>query len=204
MTEDKLIIFFIIVLAAVLLGILATGAGGMLERYTNIAAWFNGIHWKKINLILALIFSAFNLFFIGFLAVIIRRHIALISHEPAAAQAKEKAVLPKDEISQTWKNIRELGNSNNPSDWSIAILQADVLLSDVLRNLGYDGETMAEQLKIVDPTRMPSLERVWSAHRLRNMIAHDPTQELTRETVIQALKSFEQGLAELGMMEKET
>jgi len=199
MNEETLLIIAIVVLAIVLLGAVGTGFSGFFERYTNFMVWFQGADWKKINLILALIFSIFNFGFIGFLALILRRYHALIGRVPETKE-KEKIVLPAEEIRETWKNIHALANSSNPSDWSIAILQADVLLSDVLKNLGYEGATMADQLKITDPTHLPSIDRVWAAHRLRNVIAHDPTEPHTQETILHALDSFEQGLAELGIM----
>ncbi len=202
MSEDTLLIIAIVVLAVLLLGAVGVGFGGALDRYTHIASWFQNVEWKKINLIFALIFSLINFGLIGFLGVIIRRHHALVWRVPEI-KTKEAVVLPKDEISQTWKNIKALTHSGSSSDWSIAILQADVLLSDVLHNLGYEGATMADQLKIVDPTRLPSLKNVWAAHRLRNVIAHDPTETHTHETMLHAIDSFERGLKELGMMEEE-
>jgi hypothetical protein len=84
----------------------------------------------------------------------------------------------------------------------MAVIRADALLEDVLMHLGYEGATLAERLKIIDASQMPSLDRVWSAHRLRNMIVHDPLEQHTKETIIQALRSYEQALKELGMMEE--
>ena len=63
---------------------------------------------------------------------------------------------------------------------------------------------MAERLKIVDPGKLPSLERVWSAHRLRNLIVHGPLEAHPKETIAYALQSYELALRELGVLrEKE-
>ena len=96
----------------------------------------------------------------------------------------------------------DLMNSTNPSDWNMAVLRADALLDEILIKLGYEGETMADRLKIVNSRQIPSLERVWAAHRLRNNIAHDPLEQNTREIIVYAVKAYEQALTELGMMKK--
>ena len=109
----------------------------------------------------------------------------------------------EEEGGRAWDGIRDLANSGNPSDWNMAVLRADALLDDILSRQGYDGITMAERLKVVDPVKLPSLDRLWSAHRLRNMIAHDPLEQHTKETIIHALRSYEVALKELGMLREE-
>src|SRR3989344_2789174 len=85
----------------------------------------------------------------------------------------------------------------------ISIIQADALLDDVLMHLGYEGDTMGDRLKIIDPVQLPSADRVWSAHRLRNTIVHDPMVEHTRETVINALRAYQDAFRELGVLKEE-
>lgn len=104
----------------------------------------------------------------------------------------------KDTVRDEWAEIQKLLTSKNSSDWSMALIRADGLLNDILRNLGYEGDTMADRLKIVDPTKLKSLNEVWSAHRLRNIIVHGPTEEYPKETLVYAIKTYEHALKELG------
>lgn len=174
----------------------------ILEWYRSLLEWFYSRDWDTIRRALTIIFTAIN---IGLAAIIIYavRKIYELRHKVISEEAKEIHVaVPKEEVRESWEHIRELANSSNSSDWNMAVLRADALLDDALRHLGYEGTTMAERLKIVDPTKLQSLDRIWSAHRLRNMIAHDPLEQHTRETIIHALKSYEQALKELGMMEE--
>ena len=82
----------------------------------------------------------------------------------------------------------------------MAILRADALLDDTLREAGYEGATMADRLKVVDPNQLPSLDRIWSSHRLRNAIAHNPTDQHTRETIVSAVSSYRQAFRDLGFI----
>ena len=82
----------------------------------------------------------------------------------------------------------------------MAVLRADALLDETLRDAGYEGPTMADRLKVVDPNQLPSLDRVWSSHRLRNAIAHDPTDQYSRETIVSAIASYRAAFRDLGFM----
>ncbi|HEC94153.1 MAG TPA: hypothetical protein ENI56_02155, partial [Candidatus Kaiserbacteria bacterium] len=52
-----------------------------------------------------------------------------------------------DEKNPRWLRIQNLINSTNINDWRQAIIEADVMLGDILTNRGYQGESIGEQLK---------------------------------------------------------
>jgi hypothetical protein len=171
----------------------------LLSWYQAIVAWFYEKNWqefKTIFLILDLILFFFILWTVW--------RASLVKDLPGGkvSRADTSPVSPKEEISASWERVRELMDSRNSSDWHIALLRADAILDDALRRLGYQGETMADRLKIVDPTVLTSLDSVWSAHRLRNTMAHDPLQTHGRETIVEAIRAYEDALTELEMMEK--
>lgn len=169
--------------------------------------WYEGIlnalyswDWMTIRRNLAIFFTFVNAALVALAMYSLRRIVEL--RKAGLVEEKEiHPVLPRDEVRESWSHIRDLANSSNPSDWNMAVLRADALLDDVLRHMGYEGVSMADRLKIVDPARLKSIDRVWSGHRLRNMIAHDPTEQHTKETIIHALRSYEQAMKELDMME---
>lgn len=72
-----------------------------------------------------------------------------------------------------WKKVLEHVSSDNSSDWRLAILEADILLGELLTKSGYKGEGIGEQLKSVEPSDFQSLQSAWEAHKVRNRIAHD-------------------------------
>lgn len=194
-------ITFAVLAVILILAILGVFIDRVLELYQRFLAWFYS-HWENTKRLLTAIFTVINAALIGLIIYSIRAFREL-KRKPPEAKAVPHVVLPKEEVRDSWEQIRTLANSQNPSDWNMAVLRADALLDDVLRHLGYEGTTLAERLKIVDPTKLRSLDLVWSAHRLRNLIAHDPIEQHTRETIIHALRSYEQALKELGMMEEQ-
>jgi hypothetical protein len=71
-----------------------------------------------------------------------------------------------------WEMIVNLSNSENESDWRRAILEADIMLGDLLDEKGYVGETIGEQLKGANPEQFTTVNYAWEAHRVRNAVAH--------------------------------
>lgn len=72
-----------------------------------------------------------------------------------------------------WRNIQKYMQSHNPSDWRLAILEADILLYDMLDQIGFEGDTIGDKLKSVNPASFNTLDNAWQAHKIRNLIAHE-------------------------------
>jgi hypothetical protein len=71
-----------------------------------------------------------------------------------------------------WTHVRELIESPQESDWRQAIIEADIILDDLLVRLGYPGTTTGERLRAVDPARFRTINEAWDAHKVRNELAH--------------------------------
>ena len=76
-------------------------------------------------------------------------------------------------LAMRWEKIKGEIASSNPNDWRQAILEADIMLEDVLTALGYQGDGIGEKLKRVVTGDMKSLNEAWEAHKVRNQVAHD-------------------------------
>ncbi len=89
---------------------------------------------------------------------------------------------------------KQLVRDSEPS-YHLAILNADKLLDHALRELGTRGNTMGERMKV---TRWSDANAVWSAHKLRNRVAHEPDVRIDYGAARQALAGFKQGLKDIG------
>ncbi len=74
-----------------------------------------------------------------------------------------------------WENITLRIKSHNEADWRLAIIECDILLDEMLKKMGYPGESIADKLKIVEPSDFHTLNEAWEAHKVRNRIAHSGT-----------------------------
>ena len=72
-----------------------------------------------------------------------------------------------------WEHIQALIEGASPSEWKEAIIEADIMLDDVLKEQGYVGDGVGEKLKTIDSRRFGTLQNAWDAHKARNQIAHE-------------------------------
>ncbi len=103
-----------------------------------------------------------------------------------SAPAKQTNVNPR------WEEVKRHIASHTPSEWRIAILESDILLYEMLDQMGYPGDSVAEKLKQVDKTTFHTIDDAWRAHRVRNLIAHQgATYEISRYEAEKTIKLYQ-------------
>lgn len=166
----------------------------------------------------AMILFSILIFLILFFYAIIyynkfRRELIIASYkkkfvsEEKNLDAKNEEVLEKSEpdnngiINPRWQTIGRYYNSANPSDWKLAVIEADIMLYEVLDKSGFPGESIGEMLKNTDRSKLQNLDAAWSAHKVRNEIAHSGLEYiLTRNTIEQAIANYEKVFDELNFI----
>lgn len=115
--------------------------------------------------------SALILFVV--LIILKRKRGAIVEAEDAkyktAESSEEEGGSP---AAEKWMPILEHLNSSNPNDWKAAILQADTILDDMIKKMGYKGDNLGERLKNIEKSDFETLDAAWEAHKIRNKIAH--------------------------------
>lgn len=86
-------------------------------------------------------------------------------HEPGEDLAPEGR--------EAWEQIQEHVSSENPSNWRLAIIEADIMLDRLVASMGYPGENLGERLKSIEKGDFQSIDAAWEAHKVRNRIAHE-------------------------------
>jgi len=101
------------------------------------------------------------------------------------------------EMAKKWDNVLNLTESTNPNDWRQAVLEADIILGDLLTTLGYKGEGIGEQLRRATKADFKTLDDAGEAHGVRNRLAHSGSeypfsQYDARETISKYRRVFEE------------
>jgi hypothetical protein len=109
--------------------------------------------------------------------------------------------ISKKKAQNSWKNIEEYFYRGGESDLKVAILEADKLLNDALREAGVMGLQLGDRLKKANEGQIPNLNELWQAHKLRNQIAHEPNFKLKRDLAERALSIYETALKNLGVFQ---
>ena len=111
---------------------------------------------------------------------------------------EEEIVEPKNE---KWEKVLKYTNSDNVSDWRLAIIEADVILEELLRTAGYHGESIGEMLKSIDKNEFSTIEDAWEAHKIRNAIAHSGQDfQLNGHETKRIIALFEKVFKEFGII----
>jgi hypothetical protein len=93
-------------------------------------------------------------------------------------------------LAHRWENVVQHIGSPNQNDWKQAIMEADIILDDILTAMGYRGESIGEKLKRVEKGDFKSLDEAWSAHKVRNQIAHEVGFNLTQHDAVATINLY--------------
>lgn len=139
------------------------------------------------------------------LVVYTRIRIVFVEHEGFAAKDAVLAAPHDDHAEEPelqkgntrWEQVVMLAASANDSDWRRAIIEADVMLGEMLTNQGYRGATIGDQLRDANPLQFTTLDLAWKAHKVRNDIAHGGeglklTERDVRDTIDKYGRVFEE------------
>lgn len=110
---------------------------------------------------------------------------------------KNGSALDIDRYRTSWLAIERQLVKGEESSYHLALLNADKLLDQALRQRGFKGETMGERMKTARTT-WSNANAVWSAHKLRNQIAHEADVKVNYDAARRSLSAFKQALKDLG------
>jgi hypothetical protein len=172
----EVFIFVLILLSAIVYKI-----GGLDAIFSNISSNIFSWSWVPPRVLVVLrqfvvtyvtFVTVLSLFFlVGIVYSLIRWRQWAIEWQkliyPSPGDAEKPA--PKNE---KWERVQEHLRSDNPSDWRLAILEADIVLDEMLDSLGYIGDTIGDKLKKAKKGDFQTIDQAWEAHKIRNAIAH--------------------------------
>lgn len=104
------------------------------------------------------------------------------------------AKLDKSYYEQKWQDIEKLLEGSN-SDWYKAVLDADKLFDHAMKASGIQGKTMGERMK--NSSHLKNINTAWTAHKLRNKLAHDTSVKLKKNYAKAAARSYHAVLKDL-------
>lgn len=90
--------------------------------------------------------------------------------------------------------------SDDPNDWKLAIIEADIVLDGLLKERGYAGNSLGERLRSITPSQLSTIDDAWEAHKIRNKIAHQgPDFILTKRIAEETIDRYRRVFAEFGV-----
>ena len=164
---------FVFIGAFLIVGALITG---VLSSFSESGSWrvifddaFEEIDefydsFKVLSVLLSVIFMCIIAYFV--------RQINELRASEQAMLYPEKKESKVEVLNKNWQRVIDHIDSPNESDWKLAIIEADILLNEMLESMGYHGDTISEKLKQIEKSDFNTIDKAWEAHKVRNQIAH--------------------------------
>lgn len=96
----------------------------------------------------------------------------------------------KPKSNPRWDKIEKMAHSTSQSDWKLAIIEADSILDDLTKTLGFEGDNMGERMLNMNVKIFPYLNEAWKVHKLRNILAHETSYDLQRGEMEDAIDIY--------------
>jgi len=98
---------------------------------------------------------------------------------------------PANDKAVRWRAITKKIESDSEDMWKIAVMDADILLGEVLLEKSFDGDTISERLKSAAPLYKDVIQFGWDGHKVRNEVAHEANKSLSKREAQIAISSYE-------------
>ncbi len=95
--------------------------------------------------------------------------------------AMESVSGPGELENPKWKLVQDHIDSDDANKWKLAIIEADIILSELLDTLNLPGDSIGDKLKAVNTDDFSTIEEAWEAHKIRNAIAHEGSDFLINQ-----------------------
>jgi hypothetical protein len=102
----------------------------------------------------------------------------------------------KKKMKSRWEAVKKRLESQEEKEFKIAIIEADEIIGDLIKRMGYQGENLGEIFKNVPEMQIESIVKVRKAHEIKNRIVHDENFPVSLELAKETLGCFEEFLDE--------
>lgn len=108
----------------------------------------------------------------------------------------------REHAQERWAWITEQIRLGKPSNLKLAIIEADKLTDEALKLLYPGREQMAERLKLARAKFYDrrAYDDLWYAHKVRNVIVHETSYDLTTAEATTVLEKYHAALISLGVL----
>lgn len=104
---------------------------------------------------------------------------------------------PKRHLNKSWQKILVRLIKSDEANLRLALIEADNLFDDLLKQMRLPGESMADRLRYIDSSQISNIDEIWRAHKLRNVLVHNHEYPITRNEMEFGVKAYEKALKEL-------
>jgi len=95
-------------------------------------------------------------------------------HLRVGRKGMDLPLVSKNKMKRRWEKVKSRLESGSPSQFKVAIIEADKIAEEILGGIGYKGANMKEKLEQVDVAHLDDhLESLKGAHKIRNQVVYE-------------------------------
>lgn len=153
-----------------------------------------GAIWEPIRS--SAFFGALTVFLGAYALVVLIDVVLLLFLRDISSDLKKtlyggkRPMISSSKLMRRWEAVMARLSSGNPSQYKVAVLEADAIAEEMLGGIGYDGANMKERLDAVQPGQIVALEGLRTGHDIRNRIIRDPSFAISREETASILNGY--------------
>ncbi|OGZ58659.1 MAG: hypothetical protein A2827_03335 [Candidatus Spechtbacteria bacterium RIFCSPHIGHO2_01_FULL_43_30] len=140
-----------------------------------------------------------SLFFLVSTVILLKRGGGMQRHLRHLIRAWNASYIPMKKMTKRWMLIERSLESGDSLRWKAAIIDADNMLDEILKKVGYLGDTMDKRLENVHLDQFPTLEDAWRAHKVRKFLEEDPRYKPSKEVVARVFEIYKDIFRETGL-----
>ena len=155
------------------------------------------------------IFVIIDIFLLAFLVFLLVKGWKYRPNFDLGEEEEKTYTLGNVIIAERWESIISRSKINSPESIRLAIVDADNLVDDLLERMGLGGgdgfaskeskgASMADKLENLSADDFATLNRLWTAHRVRNKVVHEPGFVVSHEEAQRTLDDYASFLKEVG------
>ena len=148
---------------------------GMLEgMFGGALSGLWGVNWSAVYNISLVLAAIFVVLFIAGTVYALKRHSEVVRAENRILDQLTRDAISGEATENTrWQKVLSYAASDDHELWRLAIIEADVMLDEMLAQMGYTQDSLGGKLRSVERADFYTIDEAWEAHKVRNTIAHE-------------------------------
>ncbi|HBI33897.1 MAG TPA: hypothetical protein DEA43_02690 [Candidatus Moranbacteria bacterium] len=138
--------------------------------------------------------------FIDIVLMLILRDVP--QHLRVGLKGMDIPLASKSKMQKRWDKVKSRLKDENPSQYKVAIIEADAIADEILSGIGYKGANMSEKLEQVSAAHLDDhLESLIGAHKIRNQIVHEADFVIDQRMAVAVIGVYENFLKYLEFLD---
>ena len=159
------------------------------DWWAKTTVFFTSYHWREILFTVKLISIIISLIFLVLIIILLIKINIKARMHSSVWQLKESAVFNRKKIEKKWARVEKKLNTGVEENYKLAVLEADKIFDDILKNLGYEAEI-----------KITNMEEIKNVRKVKDNIVENSGFKLEENRAREIMAVYKKGLEDLKVL----